>query len=37
MWNIATMQTAQSIDNYFGCIKRYLNKEEAENPLKSRQ
>lgn len=27
----------ECIDNYFGCIKRYLNKEEAENPSKSRQ
>lgn len=29
--------SAECIDNYFGCIKRYLNMDEAENPLKSRQ
>lgn len=28
--------SAECIDNYCGCIKRYLNKEEAENPSKSR-
>lgn len=28
--------SAECIDNYFGCIKRYLNMDEAENPLKSR-
>jgi hypothetical protein len=27
----------ECIDNDCGCIKRYLNKDEAENPLKSRQ
>ena len=26
----------ECIDNDCGCIKRYLNQEEAENPLKSR-
>jgi len=28
--------SAECIDNYCGCIKRYLNKDEAENPSKSR-
>ena len=28
---------SNGIDNYCGCIKRYLHKEEAENPSKSRQ
>ena len=28
--------SAECLDNYFGCIKRYLNMDEAENPLKSR-
>ena len=28
--------STECIDNYCGCIKRYLNKDEAENPSKSR-
>lgn len=27
----------ECIDNDCGCIKRYLNQEDAENPSKSRQ
>ena len=29
--------STECIDNYLGCIKCILNKEEAENPSKSRQ
>lgn len=29
--------SAECIDNYFGCLKRYFYKEEAENPSKSRR
>ena len=34
--SFAFPDTADCVDIINGCLKKYLNKEEAENPLKSR-